>query len=100
VRTKECGRRVERGRDVKRLLAADWSSLKHFLSPHTPKRQSAGSRYHFRGKIPLKVLRSAGWAASVTQRPAESPWGEEKGGRFRRALPVSYVVMYSSADAN
>lgn len=67
---------------MKRLLAADWSSKKDFLSQHALRRQFAGSGDHSpRARSRLRVLRSAGQAARSPSSPAGLPGAS--GPRFR-----------------
>lgn len=70
------------GGTLKRLLAADWSSERHFLSQLALRRQFAGSSYLSpRARSRLRVLRSAGQAARSPSSPADLPGAS--GPRFR-----------------
>lgn len=70
------------GGSLKRLLAADWSSERHFLSQLALRRQFAGSSYLSpRARSRLRVLRSAGQAARSPSSPADLPGAS--GPRFR-----------------
>lgn len=70
------------GGTLKRLLAADWSSERHFLSQLALRRQFAGSsNLSPRARSRLRVLRSAGQAARSPSSPADLPGAS--GPRFR-----------------
>lgn len=85
---------MKEGGTLKELLAADWSSEEHFLSQHVPRKRFGKFRDHSPPAKPVRGL-SDPW---VGRSKSAGSWGRVLG--VGSALPVSYFVMYPSADVN